>query len=184
MSIYSVNCSSCQVLLSFCFPFGGRRLYQSAPLEIMSKAWLKPASCRQPWRQARCEAQWLKEDAERDPLPVKYLLHLSDLFCKNASTTCIQWGAVFFKNVLYLWAFLLRNVFSLGLLFLTELKQNICILGINHYERSRMNTTLSILRAVSHANVHILWLIVYPREAKSSTSTQAAHSCLLVCMFT
>lgn len=54
MSIYSVNCSSCQVLLSFCFAFGAKRLYQSMPLEIMSKAWLKTASCLQPWRQSRC----------------------------------------------------------------------------------------------------------------------------------
>lgn len=184
MSIYSVNCSSCQVLLSFCFAFGGRRLYQSAPLEIMSKAWLKPASCLQPWRQASCEAQWLKEDAERDPLPVKYLLPSFRLVLQKCFNYMHSVRGCFFKNVLYLWAFLLWNVFSLGLLFLTELKQNICILGINHYERSRMNTTLSILTGVSHANVHILWLIVYPREAKSSTSTQAAHSCFLVCMFT
>jgi len=47
-----------------------------------------------------------------------------------------------------------------------------------------MNTMLSTLTPESHANTHVLWLTVYPQEAKSSTSTQAAYSCFLVCMLT
>lgn len=81
-----------KLMLSSCFAFGSKRLYQSMSLEIMSKVWAKPASCLHPWRQSRCGASsWKKTSLCKVPTPPWRF------FSKSTSNTYIQWGVVFKK---------------------------------------------------------------------------------------
>lgn len=115
-----------KLMLSSCSAFGRRRLYQSISLEIMSKVWVKPASCLHPWRQSRCGASGWKKTAL-----CKVFTPPLRFFCKSTSNTYIQWGVL--KYVTDYWVFLLRIGCSLGLPFLIEFTKKPYILGVNHY---------------------------------------------------
>lgn len=94
MSACSVN--SCQVLVSFCFVFGGKRLYQSMPWEVMSKAWLQAGNCLQPWRQVRWGTSLLKDDTETDLSAVSiYPTSQTPQKCFKrviSANFCLLWG--------------------------------------------------------------------------------------------